>query len=254
LHKFIAFLHHWDIPTPKPQRTTSLLGEPMPKPTFYNLAKSKQSLILQIAAREFAAHAYDAASISNITRITGIAKGSFYQYFSNKQDLYQTLIEHATEIKLDLINELPAPDPASDLFDTLKRQFLGTALFELRHPNLARVLYRAFVEEVPFPEMTEELRRRGTTQFFKQLIAQGITHGDVAVWVDPDAAAFLMETVFYQFGKYLIERLDLAENQNLETTILEDEKILQILNNLMDLLEAGIKRDPQQRRDYYPKD
>jgi sensor c-di-GMP phosphodiesterase-like protein len=63
-----------------------------------------------------------------------------------------------------------------------------------------------------------------------------------------------METVFYQFGKYLIERLDLAENQNLETTILEDEKILQILNNLMDLLEAGIKRDPHQRRDYYPKD
>lgn len=225
----------------------------MPKTTFYNLLKTKQSHILQAAAREFAAHPYDNASISKVTRITGIAKGSFYQYFENKQDLYRTLIEHATEAKLDLINRLPTPGPASDLFDTLKRQFLGTALFELRHPDLAGVLYRAFVEEVPFPETTEELRRRGTTQFFKQLIAQGITHGDVAVWVDPDMAAFMMETVFYQFGKYLIERLDLAENEDLVKTNLEDEHVTQILNNLMDLLEAGMKPHPEQRRKYYNK-
>jgi len=33
------------------------------------------------------------------------------------------------------------------------------------------------------------------------LISQGILHGDVAHWVDPDMAAFMLETVFYQFGK-----------------------------------------------------
>ncbi len=225
----------------------------MPKATFYNLSKQKQKQILEIAAGEFAACPYNVASISKIVRQAKIAKGSFYQYFEDKKDLYQTLIEIGTEAKLSLLNDLPAPDPTSDLFDYLKWQFLGIVTFELKHPNLAGVLNQAFVEEVPFPEMREELRRRGTTQFFKQLIAQGITHGEVAIWVDPDIAAFLMETVFYKFGKYLIRRLDLKNTEALNEAIMEDENVAQILNNLMDLLEAGMKRQPEQRNNYFSK-
>ena len=225
----------------------------MPKTTFFNLPKEKQTRILEISAREFAASPYDVASISEIVRQAGMAKGSFYQYFENKQDLYQTLIQLGTEAKLDLLNEHSTPNPKGNLFDTLKNQFLGTVQFEINHPDLAKVLYMAFIQEVPFPKMTEELRRRGTTQFFKQLIAQGITHGDVAVWVDPETAAFLLESVFYQFSKHLIQRLAVNGFTISTKTIMEDEGAMQILHNLMDLLEAGMKRDPQQRRDYYPK-
>ena len=226
----------------------------MPKSTYINLPQKKQTRILDIAAQEFAEHPYAVASVSKIVRQAGIAKGSFYQYFEDKFDLYQTLIENGIKVKQDLLNELPSPNPASDLFDYLKWQFLGSVIFEVRYPNLAGVLYRAFVEEVPFPEMTSELRRRGTTQFFKQLIAQGITQGNVAIWVDPDIAAFLMESVFYQFGKYLIQRMDLNDSKIIEKTIEEDENVGQILNNLMDILEGGMKRHPQQRKDFFSKE
>jgi TetR/AcrR family transcriptional regulator len=226
----------------------------MPKNTFNNLPEEKQAFVLAAAIKEFAAHPYAAVSISAIVRKAGIAKGSFYQYFKDKQDLYITLIKKGTEAKLALLNELPRLDPTSDLFDTLKRQFLGTILFELKNPDLARVLFRAFIEDVPFPEMTEELRRRGTTQFFKQLIAQGITQGEVAIWVDPETAAFLMESVFYQFGKHLIRRLGLRNTQSSYQSIMDDEYIAQVLDNLMDLLEAGMKSDPKQRHDYFRKD
>lgn len=226
----------------------------MPKNAFLKLPAEKQSHILAIAAREFAAHPFAQTSISEIVRQAGISKGSFYQYFKDKQDLYQELVKTGTEAKLALLKSLPAQDPGSDLFDTLKRQFMGTALFELKHPDLAQVLYRAFIEEVPFPEMTEELRRRGTTQFFKQLITQGIIQGEVAVWVDPVTAAFLMETVFYQFGKHLIRRLGLQNTDWSEKEIMENEQVAQVLDNLMDLLEAGIKHDPHQRRDFFHKD
>jgi AcrR family transcriptional regulator len=226
----------------------------MPTATFLNLSQKKQKHVLAIAAAEFAHQPYEVASISRIVRAANISKSSFYQYFADKKELYQTLIETGTEAKLKLLNELPAPDPASDLFDYLKWQFLGTVTFELRNPDLAGVLNRAFIEEVPFPEMREELRRRGTTQFFKQLIAQGITHGDVAFWVDPDIAAFLLETMFYQFGKYLIRRLDLKDTDDLKNTIMGDGNVAQILENLMDLLEAGMKRKPEQRTAFPPKD
>lgn len=226
----------------------------MPSRTFTHLPQEKQNRILEIAAAEFAAHPYDSASISEITRQAGIAKGSFYQYFEDKQDLYRTLINLGTETKLKLLAELPAPDPASDLFDYLKWQLSSTAMFEVRYPDLAGVLFRAFVEEVPFPEMTEELRRRGTTQFFKQLISQGLAHGDVAVWVDPDTAAFLMESVFYQFGRYLARRLDLIQAENDALWNQQNETVQLVVDSLMDLVEAGMKRNPRQREEYFSKD
>ncbi len=222
----------------------------MPKDTFHNLSDKKRQNILNIAIEEFAASPYHVASISKITRQAGIAKGSFYQYFENKKDLYHHLIEIATEEKLNSLKELPAPDSSSDLLGYIRRQFLASVYFEIQHPQLSRVLFRAYVEEIPFPKMTEELRRRGTTQFFKQLTTQGIIYGVIAPWVDPDLAAFLMETIFYQFGRYTIYRLDLKEKSQINPSILEEKDVQQLLTNLMDILEAGIKRNPQQHKNY----
>ena len=64
----------------------------MPKPTFENLPDAKRELIIQLAAEEFAAHAYRQASLSRIVARAGIAKGSVYQYFDNKLDLYRWLM------------------------------------------------------------------------------------------------------------------------------------------------------------------
>lgn len=225
----------------------------MPKETFHNLPDEKQQQLIDIASEEFASNAYKAASVSNIVRKAGIAKGSFYQYFEDKKDLYRYLIELGTEKKLKLAGELPALAPSVDLFGYMRWQFLSAVSYEVRYPLLAKITFRAFVEEVPFPEMKEELMRRGTTQLFKQLISQGILHGEVGVWVDPDVAAFLMEVVFYQFGKYFIERLGLNQAAEIDQEILENEEAQQLLSNLMDILEAGMKRNPQQRKDYFDK-
>jgi TetR/AcrR family transcriptional regulator len=225
-------------------------GGIMPKDTFNNLPVDKQSLILDIAIEEFANHSYHAASISNIVREAEIAKGSFYQYFADKKACYRYLVEMATEEKLKIVKEVPAPDSSSDLFGYLRWQFLAQVHFELNRPRLAQILYRAFIEDIPFPEMTEELRRRGITQFFKQLLTQGILHGTVAPWVDPDIAAFLTEVIFYQFGKYFIKRLNLTKDDFKNHAIYERQDVQALLTSLMDILEAGIKRDPDQQANY----
>jgi len=130
----------------------------------------------------------------------------------------------------------------------MRWQFLSEVFFEIRHPDLAHLSYRAFVEGVKFPDMVEELRRRGTTQFFKQLLSQGILHGEVAAWVDPDVAAFIMEIIFYQFGEYFVERLGLTEADFMDHSIFENEEAQHLLNNLMDIMEAGMRTNPQQRQ------
>jgi TetR/AcrR family transcriptional regulator len=222
----------------------------MPTETFNNLPVEKRNLLLHLAIEEFAGRSYRAASISNIVREAGIAKGSFYQYFADKKACYRYLVEIATEEKLNIVNEIPAPDPGSDLFGYLRWQFLTQVHFELTRPRLAQILFRAFIEDIPFPDMAEELRRRGTTQFFKQLLSQGILHGTVAPWVDPDVAAFLTEIIFYQFGKYFIERLNLTKDNFTSHAIYDRQDVQALLTSLMDILEAGIKRNPNQQANY----
>jgi AcrR family transcriptional regulator len=227
----------------------------MPKPTFFNLEEPKKERIISIALDEFSNRPYKVASISRIVRKAEIAKGSFYQYFEDKKDLYRYLLTLGVEEKLNVLKDLSPPAPQIDIFGYMRWLFQATVHFELQRPRMAELAYRAFVEEIPFPEMTEELMRRGTTQFFSQLINQANINGDVAPWVDPDIAAFLMETIFYQFGKYLIKRLGLTQEavQQQAFNIFESEEAQQLFSNLMDILEAGMKRDPKQRNMYHPK-
>lgn len=222
----------------------------MLKETFNNLPDAKRKRILACAIDEFSENSYQEASISNIVRKAEIAKGSFYQYFDDKKAFYRYLVELASKEKLKIINTLPTPGSNSDLFGYMRWQFLAQVYFELHRPQLAKILYRAFIEDIPFPDMSEELRRRGTTQFFKQLLTQGIIHGSVSPWVDPDVAAFITEVIFYQFGKYFIERLQLTENVFSDRSIFENQEAQQLLSNLMDILEAGMKRNPQQQNQF----
>ncbi len=67
----------------------------MPKQTFLNLPEEKQNWIIDCAVEEFAQNGYAVASISRIVAAAGIAKGSFYQYFEDKEDLYGHVIDYA---------------------------------------------------------------------------------------------------------------------------------------------------------------
>ena len=60
----------------------------MPKQTFFNLPEGKRKTLMNAAEKEFARVPLAKASISNIIKDANIPRGSFYQYFENKEDLY----------------------------------------------------------------------------------------------------------------------------------------------------------------------
>jgi AcrR family transcriptional regulator len=59
---------------------------------------------------EFSENDYANVSISRIVARAGIAKGSFYQYFENKEDLYGYLVDVIAETKTKIFS-LDHPDP-----------------------------------------------------------------------------------------------------------------------------------------------
>ena len=60
----------------------------MPKQTFYNLSNEKRQRLLTAAYDEFSRVSLDEASINVIIQHSDISRGSFYQYFHDKEDLY----------------------------------------------------------------------------------------------------------------------------------------------------------------------
>ena len=69
----------------------------MPSDTWWNLDPRKREDILTAAVAEFAVHHYEDASLSALVKHVGIAKGSMYQYFTDKRELYDYLLHYAHE-------------------------------------------------------------------------------------------------------------------------------------------------------------
>lgn len=64
----------------------------MPTSTFYNLPPPKRNKLLRAAVAEFAQKPFDEVSINRIIQAAEIPRGSFYQYFAGKRDLFQFVL------------------------------------------------------------------------------------------------------------------------------------------------------------------
>lgn len=64
----------------------------MESTTFLNLKEEKKERIIKAALAEFTRVPMNQASVTNIVKEAKISRGSFYQYFGNKEALYQYLI------------------------------------------------------------------------------------------------------------------------------------------------------------------
>jgi AcrR family transcriptional regulator len=60
----------------------------MPKETFFNLNEEKQEKIMRASISEFSRYGFEKGNIGSIAGSAGVAKGSMYQYFQNKRELF----------------------------------------------------------------------------------------------------------------------------------------------------------------------
>jgi len=77
----------------------------MPKVTFFNLTQEKRRFIERAALAEFAEYGAKGASLNRLVRAAGIAKGSFYQYFDDMEDVLKYLVLQLGERKVAIIQQ-----------------------------------------------------------------------------------------------------------------------------------------------------
>lgn len=73
----------------------------MPSRTFFNLPAEKRARLMASVRAELVRVPFEEASINRIVRSAGISRGSFYQYFKNKEDMLDYLLRGYREMLAD---------------------------------------------------------------------------------------------------------------------------------------------------------
>lgn len=93
-------------------------GKGMPKATFFNLPEKKRQSLIKAMEIEFSRVPLYEASIANIVKTAGISRGSFYQYFRDKEDAYYYILkEQASRRNKQFIQQLHTHQ--GDLFEAI---------------------------------------------------------------------------------------------------------------------------------------
>ena len=228
----------------------------MPTKTYLNLPEEKRQKIEKAAIAELAANPLQSASINAIVSKAGIAKGSFYQYFENIEDLHDHILTIVRKKKIEVINSLPLDSANLDTFRYLRRVLQAAVEFQIRYPDLASIerfqrLSANHLSSVD-PDTGERVSGDGR---FHAFLTQGILHDDIATWVDVDMAAFMLEIIEGGIAPYLVERIGDKAPEFTSGNLLsvDDQRTQDLFDNLMDILEAGLARAPQIRKDFYSK-
>jgi len=94
--------------------------------------EARRLQILNAALSVFSAHGFEAARIDEIARKAGVAKGTIYLYYPNKQAMFEALVRTAAEPLLGDLSllakdaRLPARELFQRVFALFRKQVLGT--------------------------------------------------------------------------------------------------------------------------------
>lgn len=137
--------------------------------------QERKQQLLDCAARLFAEHGYADTRVSDICKAAGVAKGLFYWYFENKDQLFKELAE---EIRFRLRKcQADAIDPDADALTRIRQGAEASVQFMSDHARFFSLLE---VENVG--SQFVDVLRRGTEVHVgdvQSLIEAGIAEGQI---------------------------------------------------------------------------
>jgi len=203
----------------------------MPRDTFFNLPEDKRNSICAVAVKEFAEYSFDQASINRIVSKSGIAKGSFYQYFEDKQDLFLYLARMAGEAKAGYISPLMRNPEEHDFFTLLRELYVSGIQFAAEHPEYAAIS-KNLLENKDGPLYRELMAQNlpSAYEFFETLLESAVAKGEVREDIDTKMLAYMLVPMNAHFVEYYMKQV--AGEY--------DEGMVETLDQFVDLLRSGI--------------
>lgn len=201
----------------------------MIKQTFYNLPKEKQQRIIKASIDEIIGNSYDKISINKIVKNAVISRGSFYQYFDQKSDLFELIMQNFTsELKNKFIDIMISNKgdillAALDIFD-----FMANSPTLIEYSNLLKALFTVKRVDIEFFDTKKCECDKTFVEKLKSLINTEMYNTDCE-----DNINYIINIVASILFRHIFELFVIGSNKN---------EVRKNLNCVLMLIKNGIAR------------
>lgn len=151
--------------------------------------EDKKESILQAAGRVFYLKGFEGTKMEDVAREAGIGKGTVYEYFASKLELFNETVAYHRDKYLDNVEKSMAKGR------TLRDKFIALAKTQTEtvreHINIFRMMSCSTVMAREMGALILEQNNR-MTDYLKELVREAMLEGEVRPGLDPEMVASLM--------------------------------------------------------------
>jgi AcrR family transcriptional regulator len=215
----------------------------VPKQTFLNLPYEKRTTIVNAAVDEFAAYGFEAASINRIVAASGIAKGSFYQYFEDKMDVFRCLIDVLAKEKEDFFKDKHPLTSSQSVFEYFRWVVKVGMEFNSAYPRMMQATTRVlFVEGLYYGKLFSEYHQV-TRDGITEMIQKAMKLGEIDPSIDVELAVMVMEIWTNAITTYILNE---GMKQKDIMKWVRSAKTQEKIDKLLYVMEYGLRKTESQ--------
>ncbi len=207
----------------------------MPKDTFFNLEEEKKEKVMRAAINEFLLHGYENGNIGTVAKNAGVAKGSMYQYFESKKELFLFCVKWSTELMIRKYGKhLTRSERHINVFEYMyeNSKEMWTQLKEER--ELVIFLQNVFLGKYSsVKDESMEFMIRMIDQQVLKMIREGKENGYIRKDIDDSILAIFMTGVSMRFKEYLMNKARSAGEDIVDEDFSQFEKEVKGISELL---------------------
>lgn len=210
----------------------------MPKNTFLNLPIEMQEKIILEAIKEFANKGYEKGNVGEIAKNSTVSKGSMYQYFENKKELYIFTLKKAVEISTHDIEKVCDDLNGIDIYEYIYKAFKGAWPLLKKQREIFVLLRNVnFESNIEIKKELSNIILKTSETVFLKIIEDNKLRGFIRNDIDSKLILIYVDGISFKFKSYMLEIATNKDKDLLETDFLEYE---QLIIDMINLIKNGI--------------
>lgn len=164
--------------------------------------EERQDEILRAAGRVFYLNGFEKTKIEDIAKEAGIGKGTVYEYFESKQELFEKMVAFNRELYLTNVQRTLAKGK------TFREKFLDLARYQTELVKEHSDIFNAMAcSKIMAREMGAQFLEQNikVEEILKSIIQEAVDQGELRSDIDPDiVSAVMMGTIYHYCSKKVI--------------------------------------------------
>ncbi len=210
----------------------------MPKKTFLNLSEEKQEKIMRAAIAEILNNGYEKANIGTIAKNAGVAKGSMYQYFENKKELFLFSVQWTVKLIMSKYGIGTASANDINIFDYMLQNSRSIWIQMREERELIIFIQDIFLGK--YSNLTDESMEymlRVSDEYLLKQVQDGKRKGYIRKDIDDKILCLYLTGVSYKIKEHMMRK---ARESGRDMIDDDYDTVEKDINDMVELMKNGM--------------